>query len=155
MKKLTISLVTIALGMCSTSAFAAKEKANKSSVKVRDINKNPASYMDKKVSLRGEVEEMVSPQAFVLDGEGIFNDRILVISEKTAQPPKGKERAGTAALDVQEDDKVQVSGTVRRLTVVEVEKEYGMDLKPELEAEFEESMPVVVTKMGDIQKTSS
>jgi hypothetical protein len=65
----------------------------------------------------------------VLESGGIFNDEILVIVPNNAR--------GLKAQQLRDDANIAVTGTVRSMTVVEVERELGWDLNPELEVELE------------------
>jgi hypothetical protein len=103
---------------------------------VEELLDNVARYDGKKVQVCGKIEE-IEAHTFILESGGIFNDEIIVVM------PKGKEIAlqfinsdGGLAL-IEEDSNVIVTGTVRTVGAVEIEREYGLDLDPEIEIELE------------------
>jgi hypothetical protein len=125
--------------------------------KVREINESPSRWWGKKVSLHGEVEKIYSRGAFVLEGNGVFNNQILVIP-KISMPSHGQEQnqaAGTAAgLKLKKDDEVHLTGVVQQLTKENITKIYGRDLDPELKVEIKGSMPVVIAQTINTQTSS-
>jgi hypothetical protein len=111
-------------------------------IKVDELVKNMERYVGQEVTVIGEVDEVLSPQAFTLDEEailaaGIDND-VLVFYPKSAE---------LAPLDdAWLKDEVRVTGTVGRMTVTEIEREVGWDLDPKIEVEVEKKGPVLIAK---------
>lgn len=104
--------------------------------RVADIKENPAQFIGTNVTVEAEVDRVVGPRAFYLDEEaplraGIDND-LLVLTRSAG---------GTVTADRADaqfgDERVRVTGTVSRFSVVELEREIGWDLSPELEVELE------------------
>lgn len=96
---------------------------------VEELNDKIAQHAGKQVSVAGEIEDWLDARTFVLESGGLFNDEIAVIV-----PPNVK------GLDVQrlrEDADIVVSGTVRSVPVIELERELGWDFDPQLEVELE------------------
>lgn len=108
--------------------------------RVADLVSNPDRYAGRTVTVEADVEEVFGPMAFALDEDsplagGIDND-LLVLS---------REASKLEAIDDQwMDNKVRVTGTVGTMAVVEVEREVGWDLDPQLEAELEERTAVLI-----------
>jgi hypothetical protein len=108
--------------------------------RVADIAGEPDKYMGQTVTLVADVEEVHSPRAFSLDEDspaagGIDND-LLVLSPQ----------AGSLA-DIDDtwlNNKVRVTGKVGKMAIVEIERELGWDLSPELEVEVEKAKAVVI-----------
>lgn len=96
---------------------------------VEELNDTIAQQTGKKVTVAGEIEEWLDARSFVLESGGLFNDEIAVIV-----PPDVK---GLDTQRLNEDADIVVSGTVRAMRVVDVERELGWDLQPELEVELE------------------
>jgi hypothetical protein len=101
--------------------------------RVADIVGNPNYYFGEKVTVEADVQEVLGPRAFSLDEDaplaGGLDRELLVL---------GRETSDLEAIDDQWlNNKVRVSGTVGRISVVEIEREIGWDLDPQLEAEVE------------------
>lgn len=108
--------------------------------RVADIVGEPESYVGKTVTVSADVEEVFGPMAFALDEDspltgGIDND-LLVLSKKAG--------ALEEIDDQWLDNKVRVTGTVGTWGAVEVEREIGWDLDPEIEVELENGGPVLI-----------
>lgn len=95
---------------------------------VEELNDVLPQMRGRTVTVVGEVEEELHERAFMLESGGLFDDEIIVLV-----PPQAK-RAGVV---IQDDEKLEVVGTVRAVRVVDIERDYGWDLDPELEAELE------------------
>ena len=111
-----------------------------SSLRVADIMDNPMRYVGDTVTVEADVEEVLSTFAFVLDEDDVlaggFDNDIIVFSPRSAQ---------LSDIDDQWlNNKVRVTGTVRQMTVVELERELDWDLTPELEAEIKDTRPVLI-----------
>jgi hypothetical protein len=144
MRRLTFGMAVVAalaIGYgCDTSKA---DDANASgAISVDDITENPDKYIGQTVTIEGEVDEVHGPDAFSLDEEnpvagGVDNDLLVL----------GPQAASLEDLDDQWlNDKVRVTGTIGKLSVVEVEREVGWDLSPELEVEVEGAKAVLIAK---------
>lgn len=102
---------------------------------VEQVDEDPMRFYGKRVTLSGEVEKIYGARAFELQGENIWwDEQLLVVSRSPIA-------IGKQMLTSDED--VMVSGTVKKMTVAEVERELGWDLEPEIEVEFADK-PVLV-----------
>lgn len=122
-----IVLGSLALALVNTAVAANDMKA----MEVKDVetlNDNITQYQNKKVTVQGEVSNRIDSRSAVIESGGIFDDEIVII---------GKKGAAANISSLKEDSKVKVTGTIRSVPIVEIEKEYGWDLNPELEVELE------------------
>jgi hypothetical protein len=118
-------------------------------VTVADITGSLTNYAGRTVTVVADVEEVLGPRAFKLDEDnalagGIDND-MLVLSPK----------AGALANfdDQWLNNKVRVTGAVHRAVVIDIEREIGWDLDPDIEAELQEVKAVLVaTAVEKVQK---
>lgn len=124
-RRLGLALLVLAAAGLST---ACGEPASRG-VTVEDITENPARWVGKVATVRGEIESVHGPGLFTLEAPGA-NDDMLVYT-----PDSGP---------VQPGEQVWVTGPVRILAASEVERELGLHLAPELEIEFE-SRPVMMS----------
>lgn len=104
------------------------------------ITGNLNNYLGRNVTVEADVQEVFGPRAFTLDEDdalagGIDND-VLVVGTQTGN------------LERIEDNwlrnKVRVTGTVRGVALVDVEREVGWDLDPQIEAELQDVKAVIV-----------
>lgn len=114
--------------------------ANGANVRVADITGNLNNYVGQTVTVVADVQEVLGPRAFKLDEDsplagGIDND-LMVLSPQ----------AGSLANldDNWLNNKVRVTGVVRRFAVSEIEREVGWDLDTKIETELEGSKPVLI-----------
>lgn len=119
--------------------------AGEAMTSVADIKGEPGEFVGRTVTVEAEVDRVVGPFAFYLDEEaplraGVDND-LLVLVKKAGD-------TGTAAQAGQEwgDERVRVTGKVHEVSVVEVEREIGWDLDPEIEAELEDRDAVLIAE---------
>ena len=113
--------------------------------RVAEIVGEPATYFGKTVTVEADVEEVFGPMAFALDEdaplEGGVDRDLLVLSKKAGK---------LADIDDQWlNNRVRVTGSVGRMTVVEVEREIGWDLNPEIEAEVERAGAILIASAVD------
>jgi len=105
-------------------------------VQVDDLSDNVEAYLGQTVTVREEAEEIVGDNAFLLDEDELFGgEEILVINA-----------SGEGIYLVKGDDtEVQATGEVRELVIADVEREYGLDLDPEIYADYE-TRPVIIAQ---------
>lgn len=107
-------------------------------VEVDQVKEAPGQYYDKKVRVTGEVDELYSERAFKLEGTGwAFDDDITVLLKEPVPANLGR---------LSRDDELIVTGTVKRFTVADIERDVGWDLSPEIEVRLKER-PVLVADM--------
>ena len=131
-----VAVLAMAYG-CDTSRA---ERTTAGETRVADIAGEPDKYMGQTVTVVADVEEVHSARAFSLDEDspaagGIDND-LLVLSPQ----------AGSLS-DIDDtwlNNKVRVTGKVGKMAIVEVERELGWDLSPQLEVEVEKARAVLI-----------
>ena len=124
------------------AAVADLSEPREGNLTVADVMGNLERYTGQTVTIVADVEEVFGPKAFKLDEDnalagGIDND-MLVLSSKA-------ETLGNID-DKWLNNKVQVTGVVHQVAVVDIEREVGWDLDPTLEAELEKVKAVLVAK---------
>lgn len=98
---------------------------------VREVVKDPE--YGEKVTVEGKVDQVYSPQSFTMKA-GIFQDNLLVIA------PKELVVEALAA-----PQQVQVTGTVKKMVVAEVEREFELDFDNAVEVQWE-NQPYLVAE---------
>lgn len=134
---LTLTIGVLAFG---TGEFAVAEKSNAGAkpANISEIISDTGSHLGKRVTVRGTVEDVHGTKVVVLSDDKIVESKLLAVSKKDLRSlDKGIRGV------LREDDKIQISGTLRQLNVLEVERELGPDLSREIEIETEASRPVL------------
>ena len=131
----------------ATTANPSPDAARTSNAELRvaDIVEDPHRYFGQSVTVVADVEEVHTPLAFSLDEdaplEGGVDRDLLVLSPKAAN---------LSDIDDQWlNNRVKVTGKVGKMAVVEVERELGWDLNPEIEAELERASAVLIATSID------
>lgn len=91
------------------------------------------------VTVTGEVEKRYDDRTVTISGEGEWFDPDLTVVSKNALPA-----------EVTEDTKLTVTGTVRKVGVVEIERELGWDFDPEIEVELDEVKTFLVADSVEV-----
>lgn len=145
-------LVIVALiigGVIAWAALTDDEGSEGADVGVtaNDIMSDPEEYYGVGVTVSGEVNEVIAPNALTIGGEGFGGgEDLLIVSASNIPVPPGTERDEAAA--VLEDDLIQTTGTVQELIIVDVEEELGIDLDDELFADFEGEPAIVAQNIN-------
>ena len=102
-------------------------------VTIEDITEEENNVaVGEEVTVRGEVEEVDPGISFVLQEEGFFNgDEVLVINLSQKVLPLETDDLG-----------LQVTGEVGTLVLADVERDYGLELDPDLYVDYE-NRPVI------------
>ncbi len=102
-----------------------------SNTTIEEIAEEEAT-LGEEVTVRGEVEEVEPGISFVIEEENLFGeDGVLIINVSEQIVP-----------ETAEDLRLQVTGEVGSLVLADVERDYGLDLDPELYVEYE-TKPVI------------
>lgn len=99
----------------------------------KDVVKDPA--YGERVTLEGEVDVVYNNQAFTMKA-GVFRDNLLVVA------PKEIVAEALAA-----PDKVRVTGTVKKMVVSEVEREFAFDFDNAVEVKWEDQPYLVAESL--------
>lgn len=143
---------SVALAACSDSRTTQRDttqpgtppagdaaRASDTAMNASDVAAAPDKYFGQTVTVRGEVQKILTPMSFVLDDDGPdLGKDLLVFSPKAGTP--------TTIDENWRDQTVQVTGTVGKMTVVEIEREVGWDLDPQVEAEVESAGAVLIAR---------
>ena len=95
------------------------------------IAEDPEAYLGQTVTVGGEVNQILGPQAFVIEGNDIIGgDELLVV--------------GANAMNrIRNDEVVQVTGPVRRFDLAQVERDLGVDLDDNLFRDWADKPAIV------------
>lgn len=125
-------------GREETASPANDQTQNQPESELSKVVDNPENYYKKQVTVEGEVQDVYTNRVFKISDEAI-GDELLVITKE----PLTAEQAAEAEELLGDNANVKVQGTVRELVLADIEREFDLDLSPELEVEFR-NKPVLV-----------
>lgn len=118
---------------------ACQSKGPNVGVTAGEIEANPEQYYGQRVVVSGDIDDVYS-SSFTIGGQG-FQDELLVVVPEEAQVSGGRSGEHT----YEGDDIVQVTGSVRRYVVTQIEEEYGVGLDG-AEIDYDEQEPVLIAE---------
>lgn len=117
-------------------------------VTLYDIVENPREYYGSTVTVRGEVSQILGPNALlIVEPFGVSADDLLVISSV----PLSEALPGDVPSF--EDEAIRVTGEVREFDLTEVEQEIGADLDEEL-LDYRVGTPSIVAASISLEPAS-
>lgn len=129
---IALALLAVVLPACTDSDSAGPEAGTTVSEVAKAQN---ADLIGKTVNVSGEVEKVIGPKVFIIEGDRLFNDpEVLVVSD-----------TGSPVID---DTRVRVTGTVRKFVVSEIESSFDLDLAQEFEVEFRDKPVIIATAVA-------
>jgi hypothetical protein len=132
---IALAFLAMLLPACSTNtAEQVGGPTAKTNVTTEEVADKTNALLGKPVTVRSEVERKVGANSFTIGDDKLFgSEKILVIN------------ASGAPTVLPDDMKLQVTGKVAKLVVAEIERDYKLNLEPELEAEFRDK-PVIIAQ---------
>lgn len=127
---LLLSLITLFGAVQSPKLQAQEVEGNNT---IEEISESEDTFVGEEVTVRGEVTAVEPGVSFVMQEEGFLEgDRVLVINTSDELLPIPEE----------DDLSIQVTGEIGTLILADVERDYQLDLDPELYVEYE-NQPVI------------
>ncbi|MGP1386944.1 MAG: hypothetical protein ACTS2F_25530 [Thainema sp.] len=117
------------------------EIAEEYNVALGDLTGNVEDYLGQAVSVRGEAETALGESSFLLQDDQLFGGEEVVVFNATGTP-------FLLPTDDEPTEDVQVTGEVRQLVVADFEREYGLDLDPQLYTEYEDRPALVAESIA-------
>lgn len=139
---LVAALALLATGLLVWAIWATVDDGGETAgpdvgVTLGDITANPAEFVGSRVTVSGEVNDVVADSAFTIGGDDFADgEELLVVAVDVPIEREGDE-------ELSEEDVVQVTGTVRMFSLAATDDDLGVRLDPETFAEFE-GEPVIV-----------
>jgi hypothetical protein len=132
---LALALLAMLLPACTTNN---PEKVGgptaKTNVTTEEVADRTNALLGKSVTVRSEVEKKVGAHSFTIGDDKLFgSEKILVIN------------ASGASTVLPDDIKLQVTGKVQKFVVADVEREFKLNLEPEVEVEYKDK-PVIIAQ---------
>lgn len=105
-------------------------------VTTEDVSENTQALIGKTVTIRSEPLQEIGTNAFTVNDEEFFGSEPIVVVNSSGEPFTFPEDDGT---------EVQVTGEVRNLVVADLNREYDLDLEPDLYADYE-NRPAIIAQ---------
>lgn len=148
---IALALMAILLPACNTNQPQATAPAPPGNVTTEEVADNTNALIGKTVTVRSEVAA-VGTNAFTIEDEEFFGTETILVVNATGKP---------FVVPADDDTEVQVTGEVRNFVVADVEREFDLDLQPELFVEYENKPAIIARSMalapepGEITKNPS
>lgn len=101
-----------------------------------EITENLNKLIGQPITVRSEVVRTIGTNAFKISDDQFFNGQEILVVNASGQP---------LPVLPNNDIKLQVTGVVRRFALADVEREFDLDLQPDLYVEYE-SQPAIVAR---------
>lgn len=131
---IALAFLAMFLPACTTNNEQVGGPTAQTNVTTEEVADKTNALLGKPVTVRSEVDKKVGANSFTIGDEKLFgSEKILVIN------------ASGAPIVLPDDIKLQVTGTVQKFVVAEVEREFNLDLEPEIEVEYKDK-PVIIAQ---------
>lgn len=129
-----LSALALLLPACTTNDPNAGGPTAQSNVSTEEVAEETNELLGQSVTVRSEVEEKVGAHSFTIGDDKLFGDEKILVINATGAPTV-----------LPEDTELQVTGEVQKLVVADVEREFNLNLEPELEVEYKDR-PVIIAQ---------
>ena len=104
-----------------------------------DITEDPQAWYGRQVTVAGEVNVFKSETLFSIATVPLVDENeILIIALNDQVVSEG----------IEDGAEVTVTGTVRRMVIADIERDFGIDFDPEIEAEFVDKPVIIATSVA-------
>lgn len=140
-RAIALAIAAILLPACSTPQREATAPAPPGSIATttENVANKTAQLIGKTVTIRSEPVTKLGPSTFTVSDEQFFGNESILVVNATGKP---------FVLPTEPGQEVQVTGTVRRFVLADIEREYNLGLQPNLYAEYETKPAIVAQSMA-------
>lgn len=133
----SISLLALALVFTAIEGQGLQAQETDSNTTIEEISEDEDNASGEEVTVRGEVEEVEPGISFVLQEEGFLEgDEVLVINVSEQVITEDAENL-----------KLQITGELGTLVLADIERDYGLELDPDLYVDYETKPVILATSM--------
>lgn len=130
---IALALMAMLLPACNTNQPEATVPTPPGNVTTEEVADNTNALIGKTVTVRSEVAA-VGTNAFTIEDEEFFGTETILVVNATGKP---------FVVPTDDDTEVQVTGVVRDFVLADVEREFDLDLQPELFVEYEKKPTLI------------
>ena len=133
----SISLLALASMFIAVEGKRLQAQETDGNTTIEEISEDEDNASGEEVTVRGEVEEVESGVSFVLQKEGFLEgDEVLVINVSEQVVPEDAENLP-----------LQITGELGTLVLADIERDYGLELDPDLYVDYETKPVILATSM--------
>jgi hypothetical protein len=147
-----LAVMTIVLPACTTNRPEATIPETQQNVPAEQVAEETNELIGQTVTVRSEVVRSLGSNAFTINDQQFLNQEGILVVNATGQP---------LPVLPDEDTKLQVTGEVRQFVLADVEREFDLDLQPDLYTEYERRPAIVARSIalapepGDVTRNPS
>ncbi|WP_346290819.1 hypothetical protein [Sphaerothrix gracilis] len=135
---LALAAMALVLPACSNEPSNSEIVNPEENVTSEEVSDNVDQYVGQSVSVRGEVQSVLDDSSFVLNEDELFGGEEILVINASGQP----------FIVSDEYNDVQVTGEVQEFIIADFETAYGLDLDPELYADYENQPAIVAQSLA-------
>lgn len=134
---IALVLMAIILPACNnTNQLEASTPASPGNVTTEEVTNNTNVLIGQTVTVRSEPIRKIAPNTFTISDEQFFGKEPILVVNASGKP---------FVLPTNNDTEVQVTGKVAKFVVADVERQFDLDLQPDLYVEYE-GKPAIVAQ---------
>lgn len=139
-----LALMAVILPACNNRLEASNKRVNQqpvaqqqeNNVTTEDVGENTQALIGKTVTIRSEPLQKIGSNTFTVNDEEFFGSEPILVVNSSGEPFTFPE---------DDDTEVQVTGEVRNLAVADLNREYDLDLEPDLYIDYE-NRPAIIAQ---------
>jgi len=135
---ITLVLLTGLLAACNGADEQVGGPTATTNVQPEEVVGSTEELIGKPVSIRSEAIEKIAPSTFTVSNEALGGEPILVVNAT----------GETFALPEGDQPQVQVTGEVQRFVLADINREYDLDLRPDLYTEYENRPAIIAQSLA-------
>lgn len=137
--RIALALIVMLLPACTTARQEAVTPETRENVTTEEVAENTNQLLGRTVTIRSEPVRIIGTNAFTVEDNEFFNSENILVVNASGQP---------LALPQEDDVEVQVTGKVAKFVVADFEREYGLDLEPQVEAEYRDKPALIAQSIA-------
>ncbi|MBH8554472.1 hypothetical protein I8751_19315 [Nostocaceae cyanobacterium CENA357] len=130
----SLAIMALLLPACTNNLETRNPEEPQGNVTTEEVADNTNELLGQTVTIRSEPVRKISPTTFTVSDNQFFGGETILVVNASGQPATLPENA-----------ELQVTGKVAKFVATDIEKEYSLDLDPNLYREYE-SKPAIIAQ---------
>ncbi|MBW4511533.1 MAG: hypothetical protein KME64_34255 [Scytonematopsis contorta HA4267-MV1] len=131
---IVLALTTMFLGAACTNNLEARREVGETNVTAQEVADNTTQLIGKTVTIRSQPLKKLSPTTFTVSNQQFFGGESILVVNATG-----------SATPLPENVDLQITGPVANFVVADIERQYGLNLDPNLLVEYE-NKPAIIAR---------